>query len=215
MLFDKDMKARNFFRKITHKKNGMIKKKFLNLEQTINEDNVTVKKINILHMTRYNKEYETSIYICNNEDVSRAHDSLYELIKNKTSSQFLAISISHDNFKKVSGGIQLCVDKELGHFNSSGLDYLHIYPIIPVTRLAKKGEDVLVGVSLNGQELPPARMSGILKLMSQLANENYELVFALHHLMGHSPEMIGEMLRQCGNPPAYFWIHDYFSPHYS
>lgn len=211
ILFDKDMKGRNLFRKITHKKNGIIKKKFSNLQQTINEDNITVKKINIIHMTRYNKEYETSIDTCNNDDMSWECDSLFELIKNRTLSQFIAISISHDNFKKVSGGIQLCVDKELGHFNSAGLDYLHIYPVIPATRLAKKGEDVLVGVSLNGQELPPARMSGLLELMCQLANENYELVFALHHLMGHSPEMIGEMLRQCGNPPAYFWVHDYFS----
>lgn len=211
VLFDRNLKGRKHFRWITHKKSGRIKRKFLNIEQPSDNLSIAERQIQILSITRNNREDESLFSDWRQKIACVNAETLIILLREHLISRSLAISFSHDNFKKVSGGIQLCVDKELGHFNENGRDYLHVYPKIPVTRLADKGEDIAVGLSINGIELPPAHMSEVLKLVRLIASEELEITFVIHHLMGHSPEIIGQMIQESGKHPTYFWVHDYFS----
>ncbi len=211
ILFDDELKTRPTFNWITHKKNGRIKRKFHDVLHAGAISNFADRQIQVLKIIRKNKE--TEIDNLNKRQPSHPHDlqDLLDIIKRNSLSNCVIISFSHDNFKKVSGGIQLCVDKELHEFNSRNWDYLHIYPTTPITMLAAHGEDVSVGASINGSELPPTTMSQLIKVVKRFCEEEYQLAFVVHHLMGHSPELISDMFVEFSQYPTYIWVHDYFS----
>ena len=52
----------------------------------------------------------------------------------------LALSISHDCYIRVTGGIQFCIADEQAVFAGQGIAYLHLSPLQPLLRLAEPGE---------------------------------------------------------------------------
>ena len=153
ILFDNEFTGRPYFKWITHKKSGRLKRKFLNIEQPGKNSSFSEKYIQLLTIERNNKENEALFSEFYKSVVLSNCNLLITLLQDYISSKSIIISFSHDNFKKVSGGIQLCVDKELASGNAEGWEYLHIYPLVPVTRLADSGMDISVGLSIKGIEL--------------------------------------------------------------
>lgn len=211
ILFDNEFTGRPYFKWITHKKSGRLKRKFLNIEQPGKNSSFSEKYIQLLTIERNNKENEALFSEFYKSVVLSNCNLLITLLQDYISSKSIIISFSHDNFKKVSGGIQLCVDKELASGNAEGWEYLHIYPLVPVTRLADSGMDISVGLSINGIELASCLMSELIELLNHLAEKKYDVVFVIHHLMGHAPEVMKNMIQKFTNCPVYFWVHDYFT----
>jgi hypothetical protein len=125
----------------------------------------------------------------------------------------LLISVGHDNYLKISGGVQLCEHQEEVISSSNQTVYLNISPWQPLPRLLKLDEDrdpILVLI-LNGEDVGCCRISNLVRSVSLVASEFVAASVVVHHLLGHAPERIAELVKSTGRNDCWFWLHDYFS----
>ena len=120
------------------------------------------------------------------------------------------LSLSHDNYRKVVGGLQLCLLVEESAFSKRGVAYIHLSPAQPLPALAPQTSmlDFKFEVTVDGVRLGHISAAA---LIESLAAESRQLHMALHSMLGHSPEITAELHRACVKGEAYFWLHDYFS----
>ncbi|TCL87254.1 hypothetical protein C8J38_1341 [Rhizobium sp. PP-WC-2G-219] len=123
----------------------------------------------------------------------------------------LIVSVSHDDFQCVSGGVQLCVATELDLSAANNVAHLHIRPRQPLPILAAKGEDPLVVVKLNGTDIGICRMSAISETVQRLAPKLDRCRVIIHHMLGNSPEALADLCQATGSATASVWIHDFFT----
>lgn len=125
----------------------------------------------------------------------------------------LMISIGHDNYHEVSGGVQYCIQREEESAASRGIVYLNLHPYQPLPRLAHVEEepDTVVSLLLEGEAIGTARMSAVAKAARMLTVQGGSIEVVIHHLLGHSPEQIAEMVRATGSNRCWLWLHDFFT----
>ncbi|MRX52185.1 hypothetical protein GI374_17625 [Paracoccus sp. S-4012] len=124
----------------------------------------------------------------------------------------LVISVGHDNYRQVPGGVQYCIQHEEEIAAEHGFTYLNLYPHQPLPRLAHHSEspDVPVGLLLQGEALGAAAMSAVISAIRMLS-ETGSVEVVIHSLLGHSPEQIAELVQATGKASCYFWAHDFFA----
>jgi hypothetical protein len=124
----------------------------------------------------------------------------------------LIVSVGHDNYREVSGGVQLCIQREEKQANLAGHDYLNLHPWQPLPRLAHPDEDPdpYVVMLLNGKRLGISRMSAVIGAVRAIAPRR-DVSLVVHHLLGHHPEQMVELAAAAGKPGCFFWLHDFFS----
>ncbi len=125
----------------------------------------------------------------------------------------LMLSVGHDNYREVSGGVQYCIQHEEETARKRGLVYLNLHPHQPLPRLAHGSEtpDVLVSLLLSGSLLGTAPMSAVTEAVSLLARDFDAVEVVVHHLMGHSPEQVADLVRATGSNRCRMWLHDFFT----
>lgn len=125
----------------------------------------------------------------------------------------VVISVGHDNYRKVSGGVQFCIFREEQRAVEDGFLYLNIHPFQPLPRLAHLDQDpdVPVTLLLSGELLGTAAMSELIAAVKRLTAESFESEVIVHHLLGHNPEQVSELVRATGQDSCWFWVHDFFS----
>ncbi|SCB49314.1 hypothetical protein [Rhizobium multihospitium] len=130
------------------------------------------------------------------------------LSQNCAATDKLIFSISHDDFRRHSGGVQLCIQIEQETFNREGGAYLHIYPWQPLPTLAEDA-DPPVCVNLNGDDVGVYRTSAVLQAFSEYkALTNQPIWRVIHSLLGHSPEQLGKIPEGLFEN-SFIWAHDY------
>ncbi len=124
----------------------------------------------------------------------------------------LVLSIGQDNYTKVPGGVQLCIQREQKLAAASGLGYLQIHPWHPLPRLAHQDEepDTIVGLILDGTDIGTCRMSTLVALTNDLASTT-DVRVVVHHLLGHLPEQVAELTHAAGSGRCVLWLHDFFT----
>lgn len=125
----------------------------------------------------------------------------------------IIISISHDDYRKVTGGTQMCVQIECANAVSSNIDYLNIHPLRTSNALLPNTEvqSATFRLVLNGECIGVARYDEILSALSQRRFTAQKFHFVIHHLLGHAPEAVARLVEVAGDGKCYFWLHDFFS----
>lgn len=125
----------------------------------------------------------------------------------------LVVSVSHDDYARTIGGVQLLIGDEMGAFGQGGWSYLHVSPAAPLPMLADPAaaEEFHVGLRLDGDRIGVATFADLLGAVAEhrARGANIECIF--HHLMGHAPELALALVRATETVRPIVWVHDFFS----
>jgi hypothetical protein len=136
------------------------------------------------------------------------------IIKSKTENiNQLAISIGHDHYIKVSGGIQLCIQREAGLAADAGVLYLNAHPWQPLPLLAnEENADPLLCLILAGKDLGVCHASALTSAIAQVSNLfDGNINTIIHSLLGHSVEWVKQLANLADNCRSWLWLHDFFT----
>lgn len=125
----------------------------------------------------------------------------------------LVVAVSHDDYGVSLGGVQNVLGEECAEFNRRGMGFLHVCPMRPVRSLgiATSLSEFQFAARYNGQALGRVDGLALREVVSNLAARGTAPHWVLHHLMGHAPEIIEQLVHAgCADAPL-FWTHDYFS----
>ncbi|MDZ5459074.1 glycosyltransferase family protein [Azohydromonas lata] len=135
-----------------------------------------------------------------------------EIKKAAKRSNGIVISVSHDDYTRVVGGIQNIIGAEHLEFNKRGITYIHLCPELALRGLSKitKSADFKFSIRLDGRPLLSINGQELQNTLKQLQAQSKTPLWVFHHLMGHSPEVLQELLSH-GTKKPLLWIHDYFA----
>jgi hypothetical protein len=125
----------------------------------------------------------------------------------------LHVTFSHDDYSANLGGVQLCVQREDARIAELGRDHLHLYPADPWPVVREATEPGLLGALWNGERVgffKPRAIAAALKAAGG-AGRSGQRTFAIHSLLGHSPDETADILAAVGLSSGWFWLHDFAS----
>lgn len=227
LLFTDNMAARPMFRRIVHKKNGRVRPHFaywVNNGAKKGEDalGVTSKLPQRLLPQELVLQallpFEASVKGWRGK-VGRldllAADAIADLLGfGQTVGQpKLVISVGHDDYIKVPGGIQLCIQREQALAAAQGIRYLQIHPLHPLPRLAHVEEepDTIINLILDGRAIGSCQSSALIHAVKHSSTTPGDIRVVVHHLLGHLPEQVTELVNATGAARCVFWLHDFFA----
>lgn len=123
----------------------------------------------------------------------------------------VVLVISHDNYREVPGGVQLCQQREEAEARARGLIYLQAHPWQPLPALAAAQDDYLVTLLCNGAPIGTAAVSELVAAVAHMAAAGRATRLVIHQLLGHSPEAVTRLAAATGKPKALFWLHDFLT----
>lgn len=128
-----------------------------------------------------------------------------------TNGRQLTLSVGHDHCHRNNGGVQLCIQREEQIAKADGSSYVYVYPYQPLPRLARQSDaDTIVGIVINGSDAGYAPAS-ILAAALRRARPDFKSTMAVvHHLLGHAPESVQDLIQSLGSDSCFYWLHDYF-----
>lgn len=230
VLFREGMVARPLFRRLVHKKNGTIRPRYAYWVKQLGKGAAGSALIeSLVQDTRDNmrpEEYQLQALPTFEETVGRwrgkpnpktlldADAVMAALSPTATdTARRLIFCVSHDNYIRVIGGVQLCIQREQRIAVSAGYNYLQLHPWHPRPRLAHVAEepDTIVAMILNGKEIGACRMSVVIETGRRIAQSTGGSSVVVHHLLGHLPEQITELVQAAQAEKCVFWLHDFFS----
>src|SRR5205823_5958245 len=71
--------------------------------------------------------------------------------------------------------------------------------------------EFLFSLRLNGEKHGYVRCGDLVRALARLRAKGVSLHWVVHHLMGHSPPAVRELVQACGSGETIFWIHDFFT----
>lgn len=120
------------------------------------------------------------------------------------------VSVSHDDYALSVGGIQNVVSDEALEARVLGVNYLHLSPSQPgIIRLAPVGH-ANANVRLNGEAIGTISATDIVSAI-RATGISERVVVVIHHLAGHSPEALADLVNGLRPSATFFWAHDYFA----
>lgn len=136
------------------------------------------------------------------------------LVKSKTENiNQLAISIGHDHYIKISGGIQLCIQREAVLAADAGVLYVNAFPWQPLPLLANEEDpDPLLCLILAGEDIGVCHASALTSAIALVSNLFYDNINTIiHSLLGHSVEWVKQLTKLGDNRRCWLWLHDFFT----
>ena len=124
----------------------------------------------------------------------------------------LHVTFSHDDYSANLGGLQASVRREAERLAELGRDHLHLHPARawPVVRAA--GEAEPLGVVWNGRRVGVFAADAVARVLREAAaGPADERSFAIHSLLGHRADEVGDILEAAGLSAGVFWLHDFAS----
>ncbi|WP_375458905.1 hypothetical protein [uncultured Enterovirga sp.] len=124
----------------------------------------------------------------------------------------IVISVSHDEYIRVSGGVQNVVGHEQVSLNKVGISYLHLSPAEPSLRLAREIEDpsrAIVTVIVDGERVGRASGADLLAYLQQRENGQATLTLTIHSMLGHAPSFLQQLATHIKPERSFVWIHDF------
>jgi hypothetical protein len=125
----------------------------------------------------------------------------------------LVVSASHDDYVSNVGGVQNVICDEERALRRAGWAYLHVSPAVPLPMLADPipARHFRVALRLNGERLGVAAFADLLESVASVRAQGAAVECVIHHLMGHPPELIVDLLRVSGSQCPVAWVHDFFT----
>lgn len=131
----------------------------------------------------------------------------------KDSASALILSVGHDHYHKVSGGIQLCINREEAISDKCGHVYLNLHPWQALPRLAhlEDSEDPIICLLINGVDVGECRISELVRAVTRLRRNFANVEVVIHQLLGHLPERIIDLIKATGRKECWHWLHDFIT----
>ncbi|MCX6973421.1 MAG: hypothetical protein NTZ94_03805 [Verrucomicrobia bacterium] len=124
----------------------------------------------------------------------------------------LAVSISHDCYLSVVGGIQIFISDEQKLYDKRGYDYIHISPATPkLTFRGSARETFLVRIAAAGQIVGVLRLTDFLIVLRSIATNVNPREFSVHHFFGFGAGDICLLYDALTPSRSVYWLHDYSS----
>ena len=125
----------------------------------------------------------------------------------------LALSIGHDRYVSVTGGLQLFLCAEQAKFGRQGVAYLNLSPFNSLLRLADDDQPgPMLNLLLNGTLLGVATADDLAAVLGDLRRRpGQRRLFLVHCLLGHNLADIRALHRASGSMENHLWLHDYSS----
>ena len=125
----------------------------------------------------------------------------------------LIIAISHDDYVLNYGGVQTLIGDEQAACNRAGWNYLHVSPAKPLPFLADPtaAQAFHVGLRLDGKSIGVANFAELVAAVAACRHKGLTAQIICHHLMGHAPELVLDLIRASGTHRITCWIHDFFT----
>ncbi|MFB1487474.1 MULTISPECIES: hypothetical protein [unclassified Thiocapsa] len=130
-----------------------------------------------------------------------------------TSGRGLILSLSHDDYARNYGGVQLVIGDEQAVFSRIGWRYLHVSPATPLPMLAdpEPADDFAVSLRVDAEWIGIAKLADLIAVVAEQRRQSIDIRSVIHHLMGFAPELVCELLRASGDRRPIIWIHDFFT----
>ncbi len=127
--------------------------------------------------------------------------------------QNLVLSVSHDRYIDVRGGVQLFIATEQASYAKAGTAYLQISPVRPMLRLADpSGGKALLHLVLDGVAIGAASYADLTWALKQNAPASAsQRRFVVHCLLGHDTLALAVLQDALAGQENLFWLHDYSS----
>ncbi len=125
----------------------------------------------------------------------------------------LALSVGHDRYVSVTGGLQLFLCEEQAKFSRQGIAYLNVSPFNNLLRLADDDQPgPMLNLLLDGALLGVAAMADLAAVLGGLPRRPAQRrLFLVHCLLGHKLADMLALQRASGSTENQFWLHDYSS----
>jgi len=123
----------------------------------------------------------------------------------------LIVSVTHDNYRKNPGGVQLCVQREEQLAIAAGYLYVSIHPLQALPIL-DKSTDPLIEMNINGVTVGQCQASIFNQTIKTFSLAwGMECSLIIHSLLGHSLPRVMELSRLMKRGSTFYWLHDFFS----
>lgn len=116
------------------------------------------------------------------------------------------ITVSHDDYTAMVGGVQLCIGRE-GAGIRGQRPHIHLFPAVRLPAVSDE-PDYAVSVLRDGEPVGTFARPALTALAEALAPAGRTTI-AVHSLLGHHPERLAEALAACRPAQSFFWIHDF------
>jgi glycosyltransferase involved in cell wall biosynthesis len=126
----------------------------------------------------------------------------------------IVVAASHDNYREIIGGVQLCLQREEREAVARNMAYLQVHPAQPLPCLAPDNDDpraLPVTLVLNGTLIGTAAMADLEIAVVQSVRMGRSVRLVVHHLLGHAPEALVALAQAAKLPEVVFWLHDFFT----
>jgi hypothetical protein len=123
------------------------------------------------------------------------------------------VALSHDHYPTISGGVQNVLGDEQRALVASGWAFVHVCPNQPLPLLADptNAADFHLVLSLNGSTFGVVRMADLITVIGDLAKSGKTVRPIVHHLLGHAPELVAELIKASATERPIVWVHDLFT----
>lgn len=228
VFFRKNRTARPLFHRVIYKKNGMIRPRWAywsaqRLDRpsdqglfTTHELRPEVQPLSFAEQTlRALRPFEQTVAGWRKTaalpDLLTPDEIFARLAGLKSSG--IVLSIGHDNYRVIPGGVQLCIQREEKAAITRQRTYLHLHPLQPLPCLASQREGGVLPVTLllNGNLVGTTHMSSLTQAVERCVAAGRTVDMVVHHLMGHAPEAVADLARAAKVRDLPFWLHDFFT----
>ena len=125
----------------------------------------------------------------------------------------LALSVGHDRYTTVTGGLQLFLGEEQAKFSRLGVAYLNVSPLTPALHLADDAQPgSMLTLLLDGLLLGVASAADLVAVLGGSRRPpGQQRLFLVHCLLGHSLAALRALHDAVDSTDNRFWVHDYSS----
>lgn len=139
-------------------------------------------------------------------------ESLRDILDERcNSAEGVILSLSHDQYKISTGGVQNCIANEERALVLAGWAYLHLSPARPLPMLARSDQTDSFSVVLtsDGRRDGVVRMADLLRVLAERNWAGREPILVVHHMLGFAVDPVIDIARLCSQQIV--WVHDFFS----
>lgn len=116
------------------------------------------------------------------------------------------VTVSHDDYTAMVGGVQLCIGRE-GEAVRGRRAHIHLFPAVRLPAVSDD-PDYAVVVLKDGARVGIFGRPAVGALAEALGPAGRSTL-AIHNLLGHHPETLADILAACRPAQSFFWVHDF------
>lgn len=124
--------------------------------------------------------------------------------------QFIHLTISHDDYTKSVGGVQICIERERRAIMGRGATHVHLFPAIVNSRVAAINSQLL-GVIVDGKPMGYSTPEALGEIFVSVGSISNRRAAVIHSLIGHHADDLCSLLERFNPHVSLYWIHDYSS----